>query len=117
MVDITSFGDTMMALFGKSGRSTIVPSSWAYPGCHDDCASISSGSLTRFGKCGCLRSPDWDIGDDADSDSEESIEEKKRSEYDMWNVQCVLEGLLWVSVRVFLVTECTGPLLSSTSSS
>ena len=39
-----------------------------------------------------VKSPDWDSGDEGNSDTEESNEAKERSEDDMWNVRYVLGG-------------------------
>ena len=51
---------------------------------------------------GCPRSPDWDS---EGGEIDDGADEKEGSEYDMWNLWFVLEGLLWVSVRVFLVPD------------
>ena len=35
----------------------------------------------------------------------ETVLKKRRGEHDAWNVRYVLEGTLWVSVRVFLLSD------------
>ena len=48
-----------------------------------------SPDLGDMWKYGCPKGPDWDseIGDEVD----DGVEEKKESEYDVWNVRYVLE--------------------------
>ena len=54
-------------------------------------------------KYGCPKRPDWDSESSDDFDYE--VEEKTENMYGMWNVRYVLEGPLWVSVRIFLVPD------------
>ena len=74
-----------------------------YPELADDNASMSSGSMSpdlgEMWRYGCTKSPDWD------SEVEVCSVEEEGSECVMGHLRYVMEGPLWVPVRVFLVLD------------
>ena len=108
-VDLTSFGDAGMALYGENQATGAqlyqVDSARGYPESANDDISFASDGMSPliWEKCadmGCPKSPDWD------SDMEvNSVEEEEGRECVMGHLRNVIEGPPSVPVRAFLVPE------------